>query len=121
MENIIQFQEALGSLIDISPEPKKVTKRVHEFKLSYDTNHSSVSSAWFDCSSLISKSFNFLVETESKNMTVDSISDHLNLYENNVELNDILSLEEIHVLINDEDDLHLSNLQGLELLLGVDK
>jgi hypothetical protein len=115
MGSVIQFQEALGSLIDITPEPKKRNRINHDLKLSYDIHNSSVSSAWFDCSSLISKSFDFLVAKDSVSVNTET-KDYLNPYEKYVDVKDLLSLKEISYLINEDDSLqlNLSLLKNLE-------
>lgn len=99
MENILQFQDALGSLIDIAPEPKKVKRKTHSIKLIYDTHNSDVSSAWADSIYEISKSYNHLIDNGLHNHQLKLLKEKLKSYENNIDLGKRLSLKEISTLV----------------------
>ncbi|AZG35634.1 MULTISPECIES: hypothetical protein [Shewanella] len=110
MENILQFQTALGSLVDIVPEPKKVKRKTHSIKLSYDLNNSNVSSAWADSIYEISKSFDRLVDDEARQAKKNVFKSYFKSYEHTIDLGDKISLNELIDAIN-EFDAHSNQLR----------
>jgi|GEM_PF-3588272 len=105
MEIMLQLQEALGSLIDIDPEPKKVKRRTHRIKLLYDSNNSDVSSAWADAIYEISNSYDFLVKESDEHYNKSKLlNDYLKSYENNIDLGSRLSLNKISAIVNECDE-----------------
>lgn len=114
MDNILQFQEALGSLIDIVPEPEKVKRKTHKVELLYDTRQSSVPAAWADCSSHVSKAYSVLTSQELANPTYVTCID--------IDIGERLSLKEISKLVNEGDqDSILATLRNWRRVVDVSK
>lgn len=100
MDSLLQFQETLGSLIDIAPEPKKVKRKKHNIKLFYDIHNSDVSSAWAESACEISKSYDLLIKNEADD---NKLKDYLKSYEKIIEIGKSISLKEISDLVNEHD------------------
>jgi len=61
MNNLLYVGEALGSLINLTPKPKKLKIKRHQIELKYDFMNSNVLSAWQDTSVAIGEAYAILI------------------------------------------------------------
>ncbi|MGL1957161.1 MAG: hypothetical protein OCD00_07595 [Colwellia sp.] len=113
MDNILHIQTALGSLVDLVPEPKRVKRKSHNIKLFYDFCNSDVASAWAECNYEISQSYDSLTEDAEYHGRLALYKDYLKSYERVLDLGKKISLNNV---VCENDELHnqacLSEFQG---------
>lgn len=114
MENILQLNDAIGSLIDIVPEPKKAKRKNHKIALLYDTKNSDVGSAWAESADAIANAYRVLLVNESV-VSHSLQKNYMKRFENFIDLQKSPSIEDLVTLVNDvENSFDLCSLRDLK-------
>lgn len=107
MTNTFNFYRNFSSLLELTPEPKKLRRMKHTIDLKYDFRSGDVSSAWAEVACTIGESFSNLVDDESSKNRIAfaSLNSYLCQYKDEFDISKSISLDDLLEEIDSENDI----------------
>ena len=93
MSVILNLRQSLGSLIDLTPLPKVIRRKIHSTDLVYDLDSTDVDSAWAETAYLIANSYDNISENKVFSKRLQEHGHYFESYKNELKLSETLSMD----------------------------